>query len=157
MAEPATKLSVKTEEGKAGPSTREWHPLESLRREVDRLFEDFDGGFWRRPRGRSLFEIPPIFRGETSWGTAPAVDFVEKDKHYEVTAELPGLDEKNIEVTVANGMLTIKGEKKEEKEEKKKDYYLSEPNAASDPSSARSACLKASTPTASRPASGRAC
>ena len=56
----------------------------------------------------------------------PAVDVAEKDKEYEITAELPGMDESNIEVKLSNGMLTITGEKKEEKEEKKKDYYLSE-------------------------------
>ena len=62
----------------------------------------------------------------TSWDIAPAVDVAEKDEECEITAELPGLDEKNIEVKLANGTLTIKGEKKEEKEEKQKDYYLSE-------------------------------
>ena len=51
---------------------------------------------------------------------------MEKNNAYEVTVELPGLDEKNIEVKVAKGRLTIKGEKQEEKEEKKKDYYLHE-------------------------------
>ena len=45
---------------------------------------------------------------------------------YEITAELPGLDEKNIEVKLANGVLSIKGEKREEKEEKQKDYYRRE-------------------------------
>ena len=66
--------------------------------------------------------IPP----RTDMGYHPAVDVVESEKAYEVTAELPGMDEKNIEVKVANGNLTIKGEKQEEKEEKKKDYYLQE-------------------------------
>jgi len=61
-----------------------------------------------------------------AWGAPPAVDIVEKDNAYEVTAELPGLDEKNIEVKLVNGGLTIKGEKQEEKEEKKKGYYLHE-------------------------------
>ena len=56
----------------------------------------------------------------------PAVDIAETDKAYEITAELPGMDEKNIEVKFADGVLTIRGEKKDEKEEKKKDYYLSE-------------------------------
>ena len=45
---------------------------------------------------------------------------------YEITAELPGLDEKAIEVKLANGVLSIKGEKREEKEEKRKDYYRRE-------------------------------
>jgi HSP20 family protein len=55
-----------------------------------------------------------------------AVDIVEKDNAYEVTAELPGMDEKNIEVKLDNGGLTIKGEKQEEKEEKRKGYHLQE-------------------------------
>ena len=50
----------------------------------------------------------------------------ETDKAYEITAELPGIDEKNVEVSLADGGITIKGEKKEETEEKKKDYYVSE-------------------------------
>ena len=61
-----------------------------------------------------------------TWGTAPAVDVVESEKAYEIKAEMPGMDEKNIEVKVANGNLTIKGEKLEEKEEEKKGYYLQE-------------------------------
>jgi len=56
----------------------------------------------------------------------PAVDVAEKEKEYEITAELPGMDEKNIEIKLSNGTLTIKGEKKEEKEEREKDYYVSE-------------------------------
>jgi HSP20 family protein len=128
MAETATKLSVKTdpksfEPAAAPPASR---PFESLRREVDRLFQDFEHGAWRNPFSGSLFDTEPLWRRHMSWGTAPAVDIVEKDGSYEVTAELPGMDEKNIEVNVANGCLTIKGEKQEEKEEKKKDYYLQE-------------------------------
>jgi HSP20 family protein len=61
-----------------------------------------------------------------TWAATPAVDVVESEKAYEVTAELPGMDEKNIEVKLSNGNLTIRGEKQEEKEEKKKDYYLQE-------------------------------
>jgi HSP20 family protein len=57
---------------------------------------------------------------------APAVDVAESEKAYEITAELPGMDEKNVEVKVANGVLAIKGEKNEEKQEEKKDYHLSE-------------------------------
>jgi HSP20 family protein len=56
----------------------------------------------------------------------PAVDVVESEKAYEITAELPGMDEKNIEVKVTDGSLTIKGEKQEEKEEKERGYYLQE-------------------------------
>jgi HSP20 family protein len=116
MAEP-TKLAVKTENV---PAAR---PFESLRREIDRLFDDFQTGSWRLPR--SLFDIEPFWRGDTSF-TAPAVDIVEKNGGYEITAELPGLDPKNVEVKFSDGMLTIKGEKSEEKTEDKQDYHVSE-------------------------------
>jgi len=122
MAEP-TKLLVKTEKANAAPTT--WAPFENLRREIDRLFDDFDGGFWRAP-----FRMPHGTRSIT-WPSMPAVDFTDTEKTYEITAELPGIDEKNIEVKVANGVLTIKGEKHEDKEEKQKDYYVRERNFGS--------------------------
>jgi len=125
MAEAATKFPVKTEEKKIDRPA-EWRPFEGLRREIDRLFEDFQVGPWRSPFGRSAFDLEPFWRGEMSWGKTPAVDVVNKEKAYEITAELSGMDESNIDVKVSDGTLTIKGEKKEEKEEKKKDYYLSE-------------------------------
>lgn len=127
MAE-ATKLNVKTEQKSTAPATtvQPWRPFESLRQEVDRLFHDFERGSWRNPFRGSAFDLEPLWRRELTWASSPAVDVVEKDNGYEVTAELPGMDEKNIDVTVANGCLTIKGEKQEEKEEKKKDYYLQE-------------------------------
>jgi HSP20 family protein len=129
MAEAATKLPVKTEEKKAetgAGAPQVWQPFETLRREVDRLFEDFDRSFWRSPFRRSAFDIEPFWRRELSFGATPAVDIAEKDNAYEITADLPGMEEKNIEVKVSDGNLTIKGEKREEKEEKKKDYYLQE-------------------------------
>jgi HSP20 family protein len=128
MAEAATNLPLKTEENKVGEATamQAWHPFESLRREVDRLFEDFDRGSWLSPFRRSVFDMEPFWGRETRIATAPAVDIVEKDNAYEVTAELPGMDEKNIEVKLDNGGLTIKGEKREEKEEKQKGYHLQE-------------------------------
>ena len=125
MTEPATKLPVGTEEKKPDRPT-EWRPFESLRREVDRLFEDFQLGSWRSPFGRTMFDVEPFWRGEISWGKAPAVDVIDKEKAYEITAELPGMDESNVNVKFADGILTIEGEKQDEKEEKKKDYYLSE-------------------------------
>src|SRR6516162_887633 len=85
-----------------------WRPFESLRREVDRLFEDFTVNPFRLPLRRPAFDIEPFWQPE-SWVATPAIDFVERDKAYEVTAELPGLDEKNIEVKLSNGVLTIKG------------------------------------------------
>lgn len=128
MAETATKVPVKTEEKEAKKSSelRAWHPFDTLRQEMNRLIDDFDRDFWRVPFRRSMFDVEPFWRRELAWGTTPAVDIVEKDNAYEVTAEVPGLDEKDIEIKLSNGNLTIKGEKQEEKEEKKKDYYLHE-------------------------------
>lgn len=126
MAEAPTKLPVTKEETapERASALQLWRPFGSLRREIDRLFEDFDRDFWRSPFRRSAFDIEPFWRRE--WAAAPAIDIVEKDNAYEVTAELPGLDEKDIEVKLAKDSLTIKGEQQEEKEEKKKDYYLHE-------------------------------
>lgn len=127
MAEPATKLPVKTEDKKTEATAMQaWQPFDSLRREVNRLFENFDRDLWRSPFSRSVFDIAPHWRRELESATSPAVDIVEKDNAYEVTAELPGMDEKNIEVKLDNGGLTIKGEKQEEKEEKRKGYHLKE-------------------------------
>ena len=121
MAEPTSKVPVRSETS-SSRLPRQWEPFERFRREKDRLFEDFTGGLF----GRSLFEPMPFRRTEAAFRTMPAVDVAETDKAYEITAELPGLDEKNIEVKLANGVLSIKGEKQEEKEEKQKDYYRRE-------------------------------
>ena len=128
MAEPATKVPVKSEPTKAERSSAvgEWRPFETLRREIDRVFDDFGGGFWRSPFRRSTFDLEPFWRRELTWATTPAMDVAETEKGYELTAELPGMSEGDVEVVAADGVLTIRGEKKEEKEEKKKDYHLSE-------------------------------
>jgi HSP20 family protein len=70
--------------------------------------------------------MAPSRGADATFRTMPAVDVTETDKAYEITAELPGLEEKNIEVKLANGVLSIKGEKQEEKEEKQKDYFRRE-------------------------------
>jgi len=119
MAE-LSKVPVRNGTGSA--VVRGWQPFESLKQEVDRLFDEFDGGFWRTPFRSSLLRAAAPARALA----APAVDVAEKDGVYEITAELPGMEEKDIDVSVASGMLTIKGEKKEEKEENRKDYHLSE-------------------------------
>jgi len=125
MATTETKVPVTTKNKGSTPAApaAAWPPIESLRKEIDHLFEDFGRNFWRSPF-RALGEFEPFWSSKLP--TAPAVDIAEGEKAYEVTAELPGMDEKNIEVKVVDGSLTIKGEKKDAREEKKKDYYLSE-------------------------------
>lgn len=122
----ATKLPIKTEKGASAPVPSQWTPYENIRREIDRVFDRFSLGGWDFPFGRKAFELELPWSRLADLAIAPAVDIVEKEKEYEITAELPGLDEKNIEIKLLNGTLTIKGEKKEEKEEKEKDYHLSE-------------------------------
>ncbi|HWW46953.1 MAG TPA: Hsp20/alpha crystallin family protein [Xanthobacteraceae bacterium] len=121
MAETSSKLPVRTE-GASVP----WHPFSSLRHEIDRLFEDFNRDFLGAPFRRPMFEMEPFWQRQLAVTALPAADITENDKAYEITAELPGMDEKDIEVKLVDGGLTIKGEKQEEKEEKKKDYYLHE-------------------------------
>ena len=130
MAETVTKIPVKIQERAADlPSMKQTSaPFLSLRQEIDRLFDDFGRGFWRLPTRGSIFDIEPLWQREVTWEATPPVDIAESEKAYELTAELPGMDEKNLEVKVANGNLIIKGEKQEEKEEKKKDYYVRERN-----------------------------
>ncbi len=97
----------------------DFHPLESLRRQVNSLFPDLASR-------KNLSDFEPFERFFSGWPAIPAVDLVEKDGEFAITAELPGLDEKNVEVKLSNGTLTISGEKKDERENKEKDYYFSE-------------------------------
>ncbi len=112
----------KTAPAPASPSDA-WR---SLRREMDQLFDRFAGG-WGFPSLRRMFDVEPTFRSESSFTMpAPAVDIAEDDAAYKVTAELPGMSEKEIEVVVSGDVLTLKGEKRQEKEQKERNFYLSE-------------------------------
>jgi HSP20 family protein len=88
------------------------NPFISLQREIDRLFDDFTSGF--RTFGNGKTEM------------LPSMDVSETDKEIEITAELPGLEEKDVQINVADNLLTIRGEKKAEKEETDKNYGLIE-------------------------------
>jgi HSP20 family protein len=92
------------------------HPMVALKRDIDRVFE----AFW------SDMQLP--FAGfEGVFGRAlPSTDVEETDKAIEVSMELPGLEEKDVEVTLTGGELVVRGEKKAETEKKKKGYHLSE-------------------------------
>ena len=109
---------------KTTPAVRTPDVWQSLRSEMDRLFDRFSAGFGM-PAFRRMFDVAPTFQSSFSFPT-PAVDVTEDDKAYKVTAELPGLEEKDVNVTVTDNMLTIKGEKSYEKEEKNKDHHMSE-------------------------------
>jgi HSP20 family protein len=101
-------------------------PFDMLRREIDRVFEEVRSGTFRWPFRRPGMDLEVAWPRAEGWQIAPAMDLVEKDGAFEITAELPGLEEQNVEVKVANNTLTIRGEKREEKEQKDKQVYLSE-------------------------------
>jgi HSP20 family protein len=105
------------------------HPLLSLRQEIGRLFEDFESRFPSLPFGfgRRSSEIEPFRRfGRTFEAELPNVDMTETAEAYSLTAEMPGLEEKDVDVTLTDDMLTVSGEKKEEWTEEEKDYHFSE-------------------------------
>jgi HSP20 family protein len=100
-----------------------WH---SFRSEMDRVFDRFAGSF-HLPSWRQMFKADPALHDAGFFAfSTPAVDMTEDDNAYKITAELPGLEEKNIDVAVSGDMLTLKGEKHYEKDEKDKNHYMSE-------------------------------
>jgi HSP20 family protein len=103
-------LIPRSREQSTAPSLwrEEFSPISSFRREMDRLFEDF----FRAP-SFSRFSETGAFAA--NW---PSIDVKDRDDELLVTAEVPGMTDKDVELFVDNGMLTIRGEKKAEKEEK---------------------------------------
>jgi len=100
-------------EGDAAERRDVGHPFYgSIQKEMNRMFDDFFRGLDTTPFGEATF-------GKFS----PAIDVGDSGKDVTVKVELPGMDEKDVEVLLAENALTIKGEKKEEKEDKGKDYY----------------------------------
>ena len=132
MADAPSKVPVTEEKTPEGSTeVQASGPFDSLRRQVDRLFEDFDSDFWRSPFRRSVFDVEPIWRRQLKMGWRPAVDIIETDDAYELHVDLPGMDGKNIDVKIGKSGLTIKAEKQEETEEKKKNYYVRERHVGS--------------------------
>ena len=105
--------------------------LVTLRDEIDRLVDRFSEGwprlspFFDRPWPELFSDIERRFPIPHFERTARA-DVTETDEGFEITVELPGMTEKDIELTLTDDALTLKGEKSEEREEKKKDYHMTE-------------------------------
>ena len=91
--------------------------MEALHRNIDRLFADAWGG-----------QLEPSLLSEPWVGSkiVPRLDVTEDDKAFHVSVELPGMTDKDVAVSVADRLLTIRGEKKEEKEKKDKDVFRRE-------------------------------
>lgn len=90
--------------------------LSTFQKEFNRMFDDFFKG---------IEHTPSLFKKDLTLFD-PSVDVSENEKEILVTAELPGVDEKDVELTISKNNLIIKGEKKKETEEKNKDYYRKE-------------------------------
>ncbi|MCR6632653.1 MAG: Hsp20/alpha crystallin family protein [Magnetospirillum sp.] len=120
----ADKLTRPAGEAASTPAPAAHHPLMTLRDEVDRLFDNFFPAAF----GRSLFDLDPWrerpFR--SLGGIAPQMDVKECANHYEISVELPGMDDKDVTVKVMGGMLTISGEKKAERTEENGEMHLTE-------------------------------
>lgn len=93
------------------------HPIMQLHREMDRLFSDAFKGF-----GSAAF---PTMKSLERF-LKPKLDIVAGDQDYTITVEVPGIDEKEVNVEIVDDTLVISGEKKQEKEEKEKDYLRME-------------------------------
>ncbi len=87
--------------------------IERMRREMDRLLDSFLEGGIRR-------------RGEEMEEWLPSLDVAETKNEIVVKSEVPGMDAKDIDISLSDGILTIKGEKKQEKDEKEENYHLVE-------------------------------
>ena len=92
-----------------------WSPFGLFSREVDRLFDDMG-------RGWALGPIR-FLEPRTATEVVPRLDVSETEREVKVTAELPGMDEKDVTVTLEGDVLTLKGEKKAEAEEKGKNFH----------------------------------
>ncbi len=121
MAEKTTPVEVT----KTAPAPAAGRSLGQLRERWDHLFDDFFADFPRWPSLRRPFDIEPL-RRLTGGDLMPAVDIKEQDQAYLITAELPGMEDKDVSVEVHDDLLTLHGEKRAEREEKDKGYHLTE-------------------------------
>jgi HSP20 family protein len=97
-------------------------PIAQFHQEIDRMFDNFFRGFGFPSMGldreHSLF-------AQNEW-LKPTLDIAAGEKEYTISVELPGVDEKDVQLELMEDTLVIKGEKKHEKEEKEKNYYRME-------------------------------
>ena len=123
----AVKKDTNESKGTRAMAPSAYWPALGLRGELDRVFNRFFPEGWPHMSLGSLADFDP-FRAMEAGGAlhGAKVDISETDSEYEISAELPGIDEKDIDLDVSEGMLTMSAEKREEREEKKKNYHLTE-------------------------------
>ncbi len=133
MAKGSVKVSkgkesapAKREEGRAQaePFGQLFEPLASVRRDIDRFFERLAPDF---PRGTVFDPLRPFASAfELGSDVVPHVEVSEEKKCYEISAELPGVEEKDVSLTLQDHTLTLSGEKRSERTEEKTGYSMSE-------------------------------
>jgi len=138
-------------EAAARPS-RGFVSFEDLDRMFDRMFEDFLPRRWMRP-----FSMPWTGRGEVSAfeGRLPSVDVIDRENEVVVKAELPGVDKKDLDVSMGDNAVTIKASSHQEEKEEKGDYYR--PRSPMAALSAPWRCRPRSMNPSARPRSRMAC
>jgi HSP20 family protein len=118
-------IPVKKEAGQktevAARPARMLSPLGTWEREIERMFDDFPSWRWPRVLDLERFRFPREPRLQ-----APALDMYEDRNDVVVKAEIPGMTKDEVEISVSESTLTLKGEKKKEEEVKEKDYYRCE-------------------------------
>ena len=141
MADAAEKLPQKQEpetQAQTQVPARVQDYFKNVRAEIERAFADFDRGFWSLAMGRPAKDVETISKPVTTAALAPTVDVVENENQFEITADLPGLEQNNIEVKLSGDVLTIKGQR-EEKRKKRKGITTCQ-NGSSGPFSDPSRC-----------------
>jgi HSP20 family protein len=112
-------MAQQTSKTETTPATRPGDPFSAMRAEMEHVFDKFLGGaHWP--------SLPDLFAGSAGGRVMPSVDIHENDKEIVVEAELPGMQQDDVDITLRDGMLTMKGEKKSEREEKKGDFHVTE-------------------------------
>lgn len=114
MADDVTSKSQNTR-----APTRYQDPFQSFRSEIDRLFDSFLGGAPSLTGFRQAFPV-------SVQAITPTLDVKENEKAIIVKAELPGIDEKDVNLTIHNGVLSLRGEKKSEQHDERDNYHISE-------------------------------
>ena len=115
----SSKKKIAVKKKKASPETA----LASFE-EMDRMFDNFFSRGWMRPfrfSHPSWSHLPAPFKGRT-----PQVDMVDRDKEIFIKAELPGVDKKDLEISMTSNSVTIKGSTRTEEKEEKGDYHRCE-------------------------------
>lgn len=109
--------TMEVKKGNGSPANRSPDIFAAMRDEMDRVFERFEQG-WPR--------WPSLLRSGERQAVIPDLEVRENGSQVTIEADLPGVDEKDVSVTLSEGLLTIKGERKSEREEKDADYHLCE-------------------------------